>query len=288
MLVTTQDVRVVWLGDPAANEVGLVGAKAANLSRLANSYRVPAGFCLTAASLAADEHTDLSPNLRRDVAQAYAALAERCGEASPPVAVRSSAIDEDGATASFAGQHETYLNVRGADAVAQSIARCWQSLHAPRALEYRRQRGIAPSSTGLAVLVQQLVQADASAVVFSANPVTGMRDQVVLTSTWGLGESLVGGTVSPDSYLVRKSDLAMELRHIATKRRMTVLVDGGTAEVDVAAGLQQQPAVGDSQVLDAVRLALELERTFGWPVDVECAWERTTLYLLQCRPITTL
>jgi len=240
------------------------------------------------ASVAADEETDLPPNLQRDVAQAYAALAERCGEVSPPVAVRSSAIDEDSATASFAGQHETYLNVRGADAVARSIARCWQSLHAPRALEYRRQRGIADSTRGLAVLVQQLVQADASAVVFSANPVTATREQVVLTSTWGLGESLVGGTVSPDSYLVRKSDLAMELRHIATKRRMTVLVEGGTAEVDVPAGLQQQPAVDDSQVLEAVRLAIELERTFGWPVDIECAWERATLYLLQCRPITTL
>src|SRR4030081_3645287 len=134
-LVTLLDVRLVWLGDPAANEVGLVGAKAGNLSRLGNSYRVPAGFCLTAASLAADEETDLPPNLQREVAHAYAALAERCGEASPSVAVRSSAIDEDGATASFAGQHETYLNVRGADAVARSIARCWQSLHAPRALE---------------------------------------------------------------------------------------------------------------------------------------------------------
>ena len=126
--MTLQDVRLVWLGDPDANDSALVGAKAANLSRLANSYRVPAGFCLTATSLAADQAADLSESLYREVAQAYAALAERCGELTPPVAVRSSAIDEDSASASFAGQHDTYLNVRGGGAVARSIARCWQSL----------------------------------------------------------------------------------------------------------------------------------------------------------------
>src|SRR5712691_1597847 len=259
--MTLQDVRLVWLGDPDANDIALVGAKAANLSRLAKSYRVPAGCCLTATSPAADQVADLSESLYREVAQAYAALAERCGEATPPVAVRSSATDEDSASASFAGQHDTYLNVRGGDAVARSIARCWQSLYAPRALEYRRQRGIGLSGGGLAVLVQQLVKADASAVVFSANPVTKTREQVIVTATWGLGESLVGGTVSPDSYVLRKKDLGMELRHIATKRRMTVLVDGGTAEVDVPPGLQMQPAIEDGQVIDATRLALELERT---------------------------
>jgi len=130
--------------------------------------------------------------------------------------------------------------------------------------------------------------ADAAAVVFSANPVTKSRDQVMLNATWGLGESLVGGTVSPDSYILRKSDLAIEMRYIATKRRMTVLTADGTQEVGVPEALQNTPAIDDARVVEAVRLTLDLEQRFGWPVDVECAWEKSALYVLQCRPITTL
>jgi phosphoenolpyruvate synthase/pyruvate phosphate dikinase len=281
---------LVWLGEPAANEIELVGAKAANLGKLAQSHRVPPGFCLTAAALAGgyDDLEELPESLYRDVVQAYTKLADRCGEAEPAVAVRSSAIDEDSGSASFAGQHDTYLNIRGAESVARSIARCWRSLYSPRALEYRRQRGVALDGARLAVLVQKLVIADASAVVFSANPITKSRDQVMLNATWGLGESLVGGSVSPDSYMLRKSDLAFEFRYIATKRRMTVLAADGTQEVDVPERLQTAPAIDERQVVEAVQLTLELERRFGWPVDVECAWEKEILYVLQCRPITTL
>ena len=266
----------MWLGEPAANEIELVGAKAANLGKLAQSHRVPPGFCLTAAALAGgyDDLEELPESLYRDVVQAYTKLADRCGEAEPAVAVRSSAIDEDSGSASFAGQHDTYLNIRGAESVARSIARCWRSLYSPRALEYRRQLGVALDGACLAVLVQKLVMADASAVVFSANPITKSRDQVMLNA--------------PDSYMLRKSDLAFEFRHIATKRRMTVLAVDGTQEVDVPERLQIVPAIDERQVVEAVQLTLELERRFGWPVDVECAWEKEILYVLQCRPITTL
>jgi pyruvate,water dikinase len=282
-MTSSTNLELVWLGDAVASDVALVGAKAANLSRLAGAYRVPGGFCLTASAM--DKGMDA---LRPQIVEAYASLAHQSGEASPPVAVRSSAIDEDSADASFAGQHETYLNVRGADSVVDSIVRCYQSLYAPRALEYRHQRGISVNGARLAVLVQRLVEAEASAVVFTANPVTSSRDEVVLTSAWGLGESLVGGSVSPDSYVLRKSDLGISVRFIATKRKMTVLADDGTREVEVPPAQQTQPAIGDDQVREAVRLALDLEHTFGWPVDVECAWEKQVLYVLQCRPITTL
>jgi pyruvate,water dikinase len=277
------DLELVWLGDPGANDIGLVGAKAANLSRLAGAYRVPGGFCLTASAM--EKPMD---SLRARIIEAYARLARESSEAAPPVAVRSSAIDEDSADASFAGQHETFLNVRGADSVVESIAKCYRSLSAPRALEYRRQRRLSVDAARMSVLVQRLVPAEASAVIFTANPVTGSRDEVVLTATWGLGESLVGGSVSPDSYVVRKSDLAMSVRYIATKRKMTALADTGTCEVDVPAPQQTRPAIDDDQVRQAVRLALDIERAFGWPVDVECAWHEGVLYLLQCRPITTL
>jgi pyruvate, water dikinase len=274
---------VVWLGEPAAHDAALVGPKAANLSRLLGTYRVPIGFCLTASAM------DRSmADIGRETARAYAALAQLSGEAAPPVAVRSSATDEDGGAASFAGVHDTFLNARGAEAVLQSVRHCRQSMQSPRALEYRRQRGLALDGVRLAVLVQRLVHAEASAVVFSANPITRSRHQVVLTSTWGLGESLVGGTVSPDSYFLRKSDLTMERRLIATKRRMTIPAADGTREVDVPSDLQARPAIADAQVREAARLAIDLAQTFGWPVDVECAWENNVLYVLQCRPTTTL
>jgi pyruvate,water dikinase len=160
-------------------------------------------------------------------------LGEICGITDPSVAVRSSATDEDGATLSFAGQYETYLNIVGAHAVAEAVVRCWDSLRTGRALAYRQGQGSSTTGAHLAVLVQQLVPADVSAVVFSANPVTGCDQEVMINASWGLGESLVSGTVTPDTYMVRKSDLAIACRDIAEKRRMTVLAQQGTCEVPV-------------------------------------------------------
>lgn len=204
------------------------------------------------------------------------------------VAVRSSAVDEDSSGASFAGQHDTFLNVVGEESVADAVVRCWSSVSNPYALEYRRQQGLSLDSLKIAVLVQQMVPADVSAVVFGANPVTGDRDEVVINISWGLGESVVGGTVSPDSYVVRKRDLTVVTRNIAQKLQMTVRVPGGTREADVPRLLQTQPAVNEEQVIDMARLAVDLEKTMGWPVDIECAYHTGQLYLLQCRPVTTL
>ena len=285
---------LLWLEDPACCETMLVGGKAAQLSRLAGRHRVPSGFCLTAAAYdaAVDSETvagiQLAPQLYDQLAAAYRELAERCGTSQPRVAVRSSAIDEDGAMTSFAGQHETYLNITGIDALADAVVRCWASLRSERALGYRRQHGLALDGARLAVLVQQLVIADVSAVVFSANPLTGSRDEVVINASWGLGESIVGGTVTPDTYVVRKSDRSLAARLVATKRRMTVLAPGGTREVDVPRLLQSRPALDDAQAAEMAGLAIALEEAVGWPVDVECTFAAGQLYLLQCRPITTL
>jgi phosphoenolpyruvate synthase/pyruvate phosphate dikinase len=145
-----------------------------------------------------------------------------CGVTDPSVAVRSSAVDEDDVTHSFAGQYETYLNISGIHAVAEAVVRCWTSVRTARALAYRQRHGSSVAGARLAVLVQQLAPAAASAVVFSANPVTGSDDEVMINASWGMGESLVSGTVTPDTYIVRKSDLAIGFRDIAAKRRMTV------------------------------------------------------------------
>jgi len=229
------------------------------------------------------------PELLYDqLTEAYQRMANQCGVNEPSVAVRSSAVDEDGDEASFAGQHETYLNIAGLEAVADAVVRCWQSLRSERALEYRRQYDLSVDNICLAVLVQQMVVADVSSVVFSANPVTGSRNEVVINASWGLGESIVGGTVTPDIYRVQKTGLLVMERQVSDKGRMTVSIPGGSREVDVPRLLRSQSTLDDKKVVEMARLAISLEERMGWPVDLECAINGDHLYLLQCRPITTL
>src|SRR4051794_10384866 len=214
-------VEMLPLEDPRAADPALAGGKAASLSRLAARHRVPPGF------VAALPGAELDRAARAAVVAAYRALGERCGEPAPAVAVRSSAVDEDGAEASFAGQHDTFLNVAGAEQVWWAIAHCLASFGGDRALAYRRRAGLLDATARAAVLVQRLVPADASGVVFSANPVTGARDEVVVNAAFGLGESVVGGTVTPDAFVVGRDDLAVRLHTVADKRAMTVAVPGG-------------------------------------------------------------
>jgi phosphoenolpyruvate synthase/pyruvate phosphate dikinase len=301
---------IVWLGEPAAEDRAFVGGKVAPLSRLAAQYRVPPGFCLTTRAFALasgsmgtvpgerddPESLRLPEASRRQIVAAYRRLGELTGLDQPAVAVRSSAVDEDGADTSFAGQHDTYLNVVGAEAVCDAVLRCWASARAPRVLEYRRQHGLPVDGAPIAVLVQQLVLADVAGIVFSANPLSGSLDEIVVNASWGLGESVVGGSVTPDTYVVggrgpaSASTAAWTIvqRGLAEKRRMTVAVAGGTREVDVPRLLWSRPSLGDEQVLEMAHLAHELEQAMGWPVDLECAYRDDVLYLLQCRPITTL
>ena len=270
----------------------MVGGKVASLSRLAAAYRVPPGFCVTTAVLAQweDGTVALTPrrHVREALADAYQGLGARCGADDPRVAVRSSAVDEDGRSASFAGQYETFLNVSGIDAVIEAVGRCRSSLQSPRVVEYRRNVGLSADNMRLAVLVQQLVPSDVSAVMFTANPVSGNRDEIVINASWGLGESIVDGTVTPDTFFVRKSDLAIVSRHVAEKRHMTVSIPGGTDKVEVPKFLRTQAVLDEAQIHEMALLGISLEARHGWPVDVECAYHARSLYLLQCRPITTL
>ena len=278
-------MNLLWLGDPKSFDSALVGGKAANLSRLARMYhRVPDGFSLPVKVI--DEVHPL--DLRNEITAAISDLMNCHSLDDFIAAVRSSAVDEDGASASFAGQHETYLNIVGADAIIQAVTRCWESARSEHALDYRRQQGLSVGRPQIAVLVQQLVPADVAAVVFSANPITGNRDEVMINASWGLGESIVGGTVTPDTFIVRKSDLEITQRMIADKQRMTVSASGGTHEVDVPRFLRNTTSLNDEQAIEMAKLALTLEVTMEHPVDVECAYAGGELYLLQCRPITTL
>ncbi|MGH8907115.1 MAG: PEP/pyruvate-binding domain-containing protein [Egibacteraceae bacterium] len=266
--------QVRWLGDSNSRDPAIVGGKVANLSRLAADFTVPPGFCVSAA----DEPA---------VASAYRELGERCGQPDPRVAVRSSAVDEDGPTASFAGQHQTLLNVEGPQAVLDGVRECIASFFSDQVREYRRRHGLPDAPARSSVLVQQLVLSDVSAVLFSLNPITGDRDEIVINTSWGLGESIVGGTVTPDTFIVARSDLSIRAE-IAEKRRMTVAVPGGSREVDVPRRMRNLPSSDDGQIEQMARLGLDLERRMGWPVDLELAWAGGVLHLLQCRPVTAL
>jgi pyruvate,water dikinase len=278
-------MNLLWLGDPKSFDTGLVGGKAANLSRLARLYhRVPDGFSLPVTVMVEAHPLDLRDEITAAISDLMA-----CHRLPDFIAaVRSSAVDEDGITASFAGQHETYLNIVGAEAIIQAVIRCWESARSEHALHYRRQQGLSVERPQIAILVQQLVAADVAAVVFSANPVTGNRDEVMINASWGLGESIVGGTVTPDTFIVRKSDFAVLQRIVADKQCMTVSVPGGTHEVETPRFLRNTSSLNDEQVIEIAKLALTLETTMEYAVDVECAYAGGELYLLQCRPITTL
>lgn len=279
--------QIHWLGQSACCDSAQVGGKAANLSKLALRYPVPAGFCLAVQPHGL--HTDME--YHEPILHAYRTLEQMVSQPEIGVAVRSSGVDEDGKFASFAGQYETFLNVRGASAVLAAVNKCLHSAFAARAMDYRLQNGLNSSDIRLAVLVQQLVPADVSAVIFSANPINGNRDETVITASWGLGESVVGGTVTPDTYIVRRSSqptiTPTITAQISDKARMTVPNATGTHEVPVPRLLRKERTLTDAQLLEMAQLAHTLEKEMGYAVDLECAWYQEKLFLLQCRPITT-
>jgi phosphoenolpyruvate synthase/pyruvate phosphate dikinase len=281
--------RIVWLGDPLSLDSQRVGPKAAHLGSLMESFQIPSGFCIPASVYrTAGASGRLSPKLRSDISAAYERLARHSATADPSVAVRSSAVDEDGPLASFAGQHETLLNIQGIDALLEAIEETWASARSETALAYRANHGLPVDDIGLAVLVQQLVASDVSGVMFSANPVSGQQDEMMVTASWGLGESIVGGTVTPDSWIVEKSSLNLIEEQLGDKRRMTIMMEDGSGEVDVPRFLRGQPSLSAAQIQEVAQLGRRLEEFKGWPVDIEFAYAGEQLYLLQCRPITTL
>jgi pyruvate, water dikinase len=283
-VTSTHTVDIHWLGEARAKQSDVVGGKVANLSRLIDEFPVPPGFCLadpSARILGQDAWVE-------SLAAAYATLARRLGHPAPPVAVRSSAVDEDGPTASFAGLNETHLNVRGPEAVAVAVRSCLASFISERARSYRRRHGLAEYPERVAVLVQKLVVADCSGVAFSINPVAGDPDEIIVNASWGLGESVVNGTVTPDTHVLDRTDLRLLRRDVADKHRMTVAVPGGVAEISVPERLRCLPALTDEAAEATARLVVQVEQRMGHPVDVEFAWSDDRLHLLQCRPITTL
>ena len=310
----------ITLDDPRAT-LEVTGGKGASLARLVVAgLPVPDGFHVTTAAyrqfvaandlqpriLAALESADpdqpatleaasrtirerfsqaeMPPTIAGAIAQAYAGLAGQ----NPTVAVRSSATAEDLPGLSFAGQQETYLNVQGVAVVLRAVQRCWASLWTARAIGYRARHDIDQGAVSLAVVVQFLVPAEAAGIMFTADPVSGARDQVMITAAWGLGEAIVGGMVTPDTLTVDQATGEMLARETADKQVMTVRVEGGTEEQPVPEELRDVPVLSDQQAAELARLGVQIENLYGMPMDIEWALSDGEFAIVQARPITAL
>jgi rifampicin phosphotransferase len=204
------------------------------------------------------------------------------------VAVRSSATAEDLPGASFAGQQDTYLNIRGEQAVLEAVKRCWASLWTARAMAYRARQNIAPGEVAMAVVVQELVFAEAAGVMFTANPVTGRRDEAMITAAWGLGEAIVSGAVTPDTITVNKTTFRTARRETAEKSVMTVRTSTGTNEQPVPRRLKKVPVLNNARVKELARLGLEIETLYAAPMDIEWTLAGGKFAIVQARPVTAL
>jgi len=321
MVDETADLALPLADDGAT--LARVGGKGASLARLARAgLPVPPGFHVTtaayrrfvdanglqaavaAAAGAADatrpetlERAEariqslfadgaLPDEVARAIGAAYAALA--AGRADLAVAVRSSATAEDLPELSFAGQQESYLNVRGEGAVLDAVRRCWASLWTARAIGYRARHGIASSDVSLAVVAQELVPAEAAGVLFTADPLTGARDRAVISAAWGLGEAVVGGLVTPDSLTVDKESGALLAAHVADKAVMTVRAAEGTRTEPAPEDRRRRAVLEPEQAAALTRLGVRIERLYGQPMDVEWTLRDGAFAIVQARPITAL
>ena len=230
--------------------------------------------------------TPPNDELQDEIGVAYGAF----GPGDPPVAVRSSANAEDLPDLSFAGQHETYLNVRGVEAVITAVRNCWASLWTERAIGYRHENGVDQQTVAMAVVVQPMVASEASGALFTANPTTGDRSEIIVNSSFGLGEAIVGGEVTPDTFIVDKDTLTTKETSVGTKEFMIVSADGqGTSIRESSAAERQQLSLAAPLLRELARLAQEVEQHFdGIPQDIEWAVSGGKLALLQSRPMTNL
>ena len=310
---------VLALDDPGAVP-GIVGGKGASLARLTRAgFRVPAGFHVTTSAyldfidrgellepmLAVMSAVDASDATTFDAASArigelfaeqplptataaaisaaYAGLGE-----DVPVAVRSSATIEDLAGMSAAGQHDTYLNIRGEAAVLDAVKRCWASLWSARAIGYRARHGIDPPDVTIAVVVQRLVLAEAAGVMFTVDPVSGAHDEVVISANWGLGESVASGDVTPDTAVVDRATRRLVSYQPGGKETMTVADGAGVRATATPSDLRSMAVLAPSQVAELARTGLAIEKLYAQPMDIEWALASGRVSVVQARPITTV
>jgi phosphohistidine swiveling domain-containing protein len=311
-----------WFDEISKEDIALAGGKGANLGELSRAgLPVPAGFVITTraydAFVESNEIGDaivklastpdsedpkafeeasqkihalfsggkVPAEMAEEIMASYEKLDE---EGETAVAVRSSATAEDLPGASFAGQQETYLNVRGAEALLEAVKDCWASLWTARAMAYRARQGVDPATVSLAVVVQRMVEAEAAGVMFTANPANGRRDEAAISAAWGLGESVVSGSVTPDSIVVEKETGRVLSREISDKEVMTVYTEDGTGERPVPEARRREPVLDDEAAAELARFGARIEDHYGSAHDIEWALSDGEFFIVQSRPITAL
>ena len=314
---------IVDLQDEQAKLQDLTGGKAASLAQI-HSLNIPSpqGFCVTTeayidhldqiwsssfnsnrpriafgqSALSSDElatlrqqivETDISVALQEAIHSALSSLT------SPRLAVRSSATTEDLPGASFAGMHDTFLNIVGAEAIIDRIKKCWASLWSERAYYYRTKKRFDHWKSYMAVVVEELVPAETAGTLFMANPVTKNRKEAVIEACWGLGEMLVSGRVTPDTYYVHLENETpiVTKKMVKTKRKMLLpCLDerNGVYEAEVSKKDTNRPVLSDEVILELIHLGRNLTKHYGYPSDIEWALYMGQLFILQARPITSL
>ncbi|MGD6809944.1 MAG: phosphoenolpyruvate synthase [Candidatus Bathyarchaeia archaeon] len=323
---------VLWFDDVRNNDVPLVGGKNASLGEMIHAgLPVPNGFAVTAFSYekfieetqiskqiyAVIKETVTDPNdpkqyevaskrireliektpmpkeIEEAIREAYKQLNKRFNLKDTFVAVRSSATAEDLPDASFAGQQETYLNVKGPDDLIDKVIKCWSSLFTPRAIFYRTEKNFEHDKVFISVGVQKMVNSRAAGVMFTINPVTGNRNEIVIEGNYGLGESVVSGAVNPDDFVIDKASMQIKERRIARKTIKYIRdpETGKTIHLDIPAEEQKVVCVSDEEIMALADLAKKIEKHYGKPMDIEWAIDQDlsypdNIFLVQARPET--
>ncbi len=317
-----------WFDEITKEDVQVVGGKSASLGEMTSRTKIPVpyGFATTAHAyrhflrksglegkiaalldqlgdvedsrklrkISAQIRTEIieaaiPEDLHNAIADAYKKLAATAGEAAPFVAVRSSATAEDLPDASFAGQQETYLNVRGADSIVGKVKECYASTFTDRAVYYRAKKGFKHMDVALSAVVQMMAFSRASGVMFTVDVATGDAESILIEGAWGLGEYVVQGVVTPDSFKVRKKDLAIVDRSIHEKPVMLVRKESGSCvELKVPQAMAKAPVLTDGQVKELARYALLIEKHYGSYMDIEWGLDERDgkIWILQARPET--
>ncbi|GFN34566.1 phosphoenolpyruvate synthase [Tepidimicrobium xylanilyticum] len=324
---------IKWFNQIGKGDIPIVGGKGANLGELTQKgLNVPPGFCVTAQAYTyfinkaqlndkiklLIENTDVKdsidlqktsveiqelinsaniPNdLENEIISAYDQFSQEIKLENPEVAVRSSATAEDLPEASFAGQQDTYLHIRGKEELLNHIRKCWASLWTARAIFYREEQGFDHFQVSLSVVVQKMVNSEKSGVMFTANPVNGNRDEMMINASWGLGEAVVSGAVTPDEFIVDKRTREIKETHIAEKTVMVVKKDEGIGTIEIKVGdcigyeNVNRKCLSDEEILKLIDFGLKIEELYGSHQDIEWGFDKETkeLYILQSRPITTI
>ena len=324
---------IKWFEEISKDDVGMVGGKGANLGELTSfGLPVPPGFCVTAqaynefvayadlqnevknimATLNVDDtkklteageqirakltNAKIKPEIEEEIIRAYREFKEKVGVEDLEVAVRSSATAEDLPDASFAGQQDTYLHIKGEEELVKHARMCWASLWTARAIYYREKQNFNHFDVALSVVVQMMVRSEKSGVMFTANPITGNKKELMINASWGLGEAVVSGTVTPDEYIVDKRNKKVVEKHIAEKNTMVVdRAEGvGTEEKPVAEVLGEEyvskECLKPEELNKLIEMGMKVEQMYGKVQDTEWGFDRDTkkFYFLQSRPITTI